>query len=201
MPTFYDEEGNEVENLIAQEEADKLVEELKQKAEMTEQEKKELEELRKKDLNFSKLRKSLNEKKEEPKELPKEIPKEEPIVKKEEPKIIEEIDSLLDKDADEEEKAKAYYFYNQLAKDVVDPTLKRAFAKISIQNAKMNLLSSASDDFNKAMSVNFSSPQGKPVVHDDPKKEMGRSVFGLKDEDYEKYGKKDWKPNYSPLKK
>lgn len=201
MPGYFDEDGNEVPDLISKEESEQQMEELRQKAEIAEEERKELEELRKKDLNFSKLRKSLSEKKEEQKEeLKVEIKKEEPKV--EEPKTIEEIDNLLGEDAEEEEKAKAYYYYNQLAKGITDPVLKRAFAKVAIQNAQLNPLAGDSTDFNKALSTNFSSGKvNKATEKDTERKQMGKTVFRLSDEDMEAYGKKNWTPRYTHLKK
>ena len=113
MAKLYDEEGNLVEDVLTKDEYEAKLQEVQQ---LTEEEKAELEKLREKDLNFSKLKKKVES---QPKEDPQ--PNEDP-----EPEENPELERMFTAVGveDEAQKKLVKHYFEKLAGDIDDPALQ-----------------------------------------------------------------------------
>lgn len=192
MP-FYNEEGEEIKDLHTKEELEAVAAKLKEaeeKAKIAEAERAELETLRKKDLNFSKLRKQVEEKRADagggdgqqpPKKEETPAPKTDDVASK----LFQELNVT-----DDNMKSKAKYYFDKLAAGTTDPAILKMHMESSLMLAK------------NPHQPNMSPPpsgggsRGGGGGNENANNREMASVFGLGDEDVQKYDQKDWKPNY-----
>lgn len=186
MSELYDAEGNLVDNVYTEEELEAEREKLKKDSDLAEAERKELEDLRKKDFNFNTLRK-----KAEKQEAPE---KKEPEPKSDDmaPKYLDEL-----KVEDEKLRRKAEHFYSKLTEGMTDPELKKIMMEDAVVLAKRTMIEP--DNLAGAYSGSAGSkaqPSENPLS--DPNFREYSDVFQLNEEDIKKYdpkSSKEWRPN------
>jgi len=183
MAELYDADGNLVDSVFTQEEVDAMKEELENKATLTEDEKRELEDLRKKDFNFKKLRTKA--------ETPPE-PKAKPVASDDSGTLLDEL-----KVEDEGLRKKATHFFSKLTQGIDDKDLRKMFMEDAIVLAKRS--SPQGDPMSPAYSGASGSratPSDSPLS--DPEVREFSQVFGVDEEDVKKYdpvANRNWKPN------
>jgi hypothetical protein len=206
MAKLYDEEGNEINDVLTKEEADQMKTELEAKAKLADADREELEKLRKKDLNFAKLREQLKDKK--PETPPKEEKKEEPPKEEErkpEPQeeLSKELTSMLDELGDtleEDEQKEAMALFSQLSKGITDPKLRKIFAEKAIALSKTDT-DKGGDNFRRSNNAPVPGKGPNKGKESDTSKQIGSTVFGLNDDQKKKYSDPNWKPEWTHVKR
>jgi len=213
MPKLYDEEGNEVTDVLTKEEVEAK---LKEKTGLTEAEREELEKLRKKDLNFAKLRSKVEgKKKEEDKKEDEDEDEEEDADeededeqdnrntgKKDDSTDLSDI-ARFAPDLDEDQRKKALFYWRKLSEGVNDPRAKEIFLKDAVRLVSGED-SSGADAFNRARNGSGSrtySENRNKKQESDASRTIASSVFRLEEGDKRKFGGKDWSPQWKPKPK
>jgi len=194
MPELYDEDGNAVTNVYTQEQVD----ELKAKADLAETERKELEKLRQKDMNFSKFRKQqmggqTPSGESPPVETPpaQTPPVQTPPPQQQPPQDQEALALLRTLNVtDEGLQKKAMYYYAKFAGDTTDPAIREMFMKNAV-----DLAAKSSPQGSPIIPVSGASGShgGVPPAKTDYDPDMA-GVFGIDKETHDKYSQ-NLKPN------
>lgn len=185
MPTLYDEEGNPVDGVFTQDELKEATEKAKEEARLSDEERQELDKLKKKDFNFEQLRKK-KEKEEEKGAEKKEEQEKEPE------NDLDDLVSTVDDSLTEGERKKAIFYFNGIARNITDPVLRQEFMKDAVSMATKSRQESGTAGFKSGGGRNYTS---KDKDTRSPEAKTIAKAFGVSDEDKQKYGK-EWKPKY-----